>query len=108
MMYMPDAIRAAIELMETDAAQLKHRNAFNITAMSFAPEELAESIRKHIPDFRMDYQVDSVRQAIADSWPRHMDDQAARAEWGWKPQFNLEQMTAHMLAQLTAKLNAKL
>ncbi|MBX3629248.1 MAG: L-threonine 3-dehydrogenase [Nitrosomonas sp.] len=108
MMYMPDAIRAAIELMETDAAQLKHRNAFNITAMSFAPEELAESIRKHIPDFSMDYQVDSVRQAIADSWPRHMDDQAARAEWGWKPQFNLEQMTAHMLTQLTAKLNAKL
>ncbi len=108
MMYMPDAIRAAIELMETDAARLKHRNAFNITAMSFAPEELAESIRKHIPGFRMNYQVDPVRQAIADSWPRHMDDHAARTEWGWKPQFNLEQMTAHMLAQLAAQLNITL
>lgn len=105
MMYMPDAIRAAIELMETDASRLKHRNAFNITAMSFAPEELAESIRKHIPDFRMNYQTDPVRQAIANSWPRHMDDHAARTEWGWKAQFNLEQMTAHMLTQLTAKLS---
>ncbi|HQU63568.1 MAG TPA: NAD-dependent epimerase/dehydratase family protein, partial [Nitrosomonas sp.] len=108
MMYMPDAIRAAIELMETDASRLKHRNAFNITAMSFAPEELAESIRKHIPDFRIDYQVDPVRQAIANSWPRHMDDHAARTEWGWKPQFDLQQMTAHMLTQLAAKLSTTL
>ena len=108
MMYMPDAIRAAIELMETDASRLKHRNAFNITAMSFAPEELAESIRKHIPDFGMNYQVDPVRQAIANSWPRHMDDHAARTEWGWKPQFDLEQMTAHMLTQLAAKLSTTL
>jgi len=108
MMYMPDAIRAAIELMETDASRLKHRNAFNITAMSFAPEELAESIRKHIPDFTIDYQVDPVRQAIANSWPRHMDDHAARTEWGWKPQFDLQQMTAHMLTQLAAKLSTTL
>jgi len=107
MMYMPDAIRAAIELMETDANRLKHRNAFNITAMSFAPEELAASIRTSIPDFAMHYTIDPVRQAIADSWPRHMDDHAAREEWGWKPQYQMTQMTKDMIDRLTKKLQQK-
>ncbi|HBV21805.1 MAG TPA: UDP-glucose 4-epimerase [Nitrosomonas sp.] len=104
MMYMPDAVRAAIELMESDTNRLKHRNAFNITAMSFAPEELAASIQRYIPNFSMDYTVDPVRQAIADSWPRHMNDHAAREQWGWQPQYDLEQMTKDMLERLTAKL----
>ncbi|MCB1935534.1 MAG: NAD-dependent epimerase/dehydratase family protein [Nitrosomonas sp.] len=104
MMYMPDAIHAAIKLMETDASRLKHRNAFNITAMSFAPEELAISIKKLIPDFEMNYAIDPVRQAIADSWPRHMDDRVAKEEWGWEPQFNLEKMTTDMIERLTKKL----
>lgn len=100
MMYMPDAISAAIDLMEADAAKLIHRNAFNVTAMSFDPEQLAAEIRKHIPDFRMDYQVDPVRQGIADSWPNHMDDSAARKEWGWKPRYDLALMTKDMIEVL--------
>lgn len=105
MMYMPDAVRAAIELMEADPQQLKHRNAFNITAMSIAPEELAAQIQKHIPDFSMHYKIDPVRQAIASSWPRHMDDQAARDEWGWQPQYDLAVMTKDMIDRLTKKLS---
>ncbi len=108
MMYMPDAIRAAIELMEADQHQLKHRNAFNITAMSFAPEELAAQIKKYIPGFSISYQVDPVRQAIADSWPRHMDDSAARNEWGWKPAYNLEDMTKDMIERLSQKIDETL
>lgn len=108
MMYMPDAVRAAIELMEADPSQLKHRNAFNITAMSFAPEELAAQIQKYIPEFSMSYQVDPVRQSIADSWPRHMDDSAARDEWGWKPQYNLEGMTKDMIDRLSQKIGGTL
>ncbi|SDY50734.1 L-threonine 3-dehydrogenase [Nitrosomonas sp. Nm33] len=104
MMYMPDAVRAAIELMEAEPQQLKHRNAFNITAMSFAPEELAAQIQKHIPAFTMHYQIDPVRQTIADSWPRHMDDQAAREEWGWQPHYDLAAMTKDMIERLTKKL----
>jgi len=100
MMYMPDAIRAMIEVMEADPAKLKHRNAFNITAMSFTPDELAAEIRKHMPDFVIDYEVDPVRQAIADTWPRRMDDSAARAEWGWKPEYDLAAMTKDMLDKL--------
>ena len=103
MMYMPDAIRAAIELMEADPSRLKHRNAFNITAMSFAPEELAAHIQKLIPDFSMSYKVDAVRQSIADSWPRHMNDSTARDEWGWKPQYNLEDLTRDMIDRLSKK-----
>lgn len=105
MMYMPDAIRAAVELMETDPGRLTHRNAFNVTAMSFAPEELAACIQHYIPDFTMCYTVDPVRQAIADSWPRHMDDRAARKEWGWKPQYDLERMTQDMIDRLSRKLD---
>ncbi|SEM98105.1 NAD-dependent epimerase/dehydratase family protein [Nitrosomonas marina] len=104
MMYMPDAIRAAIELMEADANRLKHRNAFNITAMSFAPKELAACIQQFIPEFSMHYAVDPVRQAIADSWPRHMNDQAAREEWGWEPRYSLENMTQEMIDRLSFKL----
>lgn len=104
MMYMPDAIRAIVELMEADPALLDHRNAFNITAMNFTPEELAAEIRKHIPEFAIDYEVDPIRQAIADSWPRTIDDSAARAEWGWAPRYTLESMTTDMLDKLRHKL----
>jgi len=106
MMYMPDAIRAMIELMEADPARLEHRNAFNVTAMSITPEELAAEIRRHVPGFRIDYEVDPVRQAIADSWPRSLDDSAARAEWGWAPRYDLPAMTADMLERLREKLHA--
>jgi len=104
MMYMPDAVRAIIELMEADPARLRHRNAFNVTAMSFTPAQLADEVRKHLPDFAIDYQVDPVRQAIADSWPDSLDDTAARAEWGWAPAFDLPAMTRDMLSKLRATM----
>jgi nucleoside-diphosphate-sugar epimerase len=106
MMYMPDAIRAMTEVMEADAARLVHRNAFNVTAMSITPEELADAIRKHVPDFVLDIDPDPVRQAIADSWPRSIDDGAARAEWDWRPRYGLEDMTADMLDKLGARLHS--
>ena len=104
MMYMPDAIRAMIELMEADPGRLRFRNAYNVTAMSITPAELAAEIRKHIPDFVIDYRVDPVRQAIAESWPRSMDDSAAREDWGWCPQYTLSEMVEDMLARLTERL----
>lgn len=104
MMYMPDATRAILQLMEADWAKLKHRNAFNVTAMNFTPEELAESIRKHIPEFVIDYDVDPTRQAIADSWPETLDDSAAQSEWDWEPRYDLPAMTADMLEKLGARL----
>jgi len=104
MMYMPDAIRAILELMAADAARLTHRNAFNITAMNFTPDRLAAEIRRHIPDFRIEYDVDPMRQAIADSWPRSVDDSAARAEWGWAPRYDIAAMTKDMLQKLGARL----
>jgi len=104
MMYMPDAIRAMIELMEADSGPLRHRNAYNVTAMSISPEDLAGEIRKHIPGFAIDYQVDPVRQSIADSWPRSLDDSAAREDWGFAPRFDLATMTADMLARLGEKV----
>jgi len=104
MMYMPDAIGAAIKLMTTDPSQLRHRNAFNVTAMSFTPAELAAEIRKHIPEFTIAYAIDPVRQAIASSWPRHMNDSAARAEWDWRPRFDLAAMVQDMLEKIAAKL----
>ncbi len=106
MMYMPDAIRAAIAIMETDPARLQHRNAYNITAMSFTPAELTEAIRKHIGEFEISYEVDPIRQAIADSWPDQLDDSAARSQWGWAPRFDLNGMTADMLARLGEKIGA--
>ena len=104
MMYMPDAIKSILDLMEADPSKLIHRNAFNIAAMSFAPEDLAAEIMKHIPDFRLDYAVDPVRQEIAHSWPNSLDDSAARAEWGWKPEYDIAKMTADMLEKLAEKL----
>lgn len=107
MMYMPDALNAISTLMEADPGALVHRNAFNIAAMSFAPEDIAAEIKKHIPEFTMDYNVDPVRQAIADSWPNSLDDSAARAEWGWDPKYNLASMTTDMLQQLQRKLGLR-
>lgn len=103
MMYMPDALSAIIQLMEADPSKLKHRNAFNITAFSAAPEDFANAIRRHIPHFTMDYDVDPVRQAIAESWPNSLDDSAAREEWGFKPEFDLDKMTEDMLSKLKVK-----
>lgn len=100
MMYMPDALDSILNLMEADPTKLIHRNAFNISAMSFDPEELAASIRKHINDFKLDYDVDPQRQAIADSWPNSLDDTAAREEWGWSPKYDLDAMTKDMLENL--------
>lgn len=104
MMYMPDAIRAAIELMEAEPSRLIHRNAFNVTAMSLAPEDFYTEINKHIPDFTMSYKIDPIRQAIADSWPHHMDDSAASKEWGWRPEYDLSTMTKEMIERLSEKL----
>ena len=104
MMYMPDALNAAIRLMEADPARLVHRNGFNVTAMSFAPEEIFAEIKKHCPTFAMTYEVDPLKQAIAESWPDRLDDSCARQEWDWKPQFSMEEMTTDMLQKLTEKL----
>lgn len=105
MMYMPDAINAIINLIEANPEKLKHRNAFNLTAMSFDPEILANSIRKFIPEFGLDYDVDPIRQAIADSWPNSLDDTAAKEEWNWNPKYDLDAMTKDMLEKLKRKLN---
>ena len=105
MMYMPDAIKAAIDLMEANPDKLEHRNAFNVTAMSFDPEIIANEIKKHIPELTWDYDVDPVRQAIAETWPNNMDDSAAKEEWGWKPAFELPEMTKDMIEKLTVKLS---
>jgi len=102
MMYMPDAVRAAMELMQADAARLAHRNAFNVTAMQLTPAGLAEEIRRHLPDFAIDYDVDPVRQSIAESWPRRIDDSAARREWGWQPRYDAAALVADMLAHIAA------
>jgi len=104
MMYMPDALKAAVDLMEADPSKLKHRNSFNVTSMSIDPEMMAESIRKHIPEFEIDYDIDPVRQAIADSWPNNMDDSAATEEWGWSYEYDLDKMTGDMLKVLSEKL----
>ena len=103
MMYMPDAINAIITLMEADPSKLKHRNAFNITAMSFEPEEIAAEIRKHIPEFELSYDVDPVRQGIANTWPDSIDATAAKEEWGFKAEYDLAKMTVDMLEKLRAK-----
>lgn len=104
MMYMPDALKAVCDLMEADPAKLKHRNAFNVTAMSFEPSMIAAEIKKHIPEFKMDYDVDPVRQAIAESWPNYMDPSCAVEEWGFKAEYDLPKMTVDMLAKLKEKL----
>lgn len=104
MMYMPDALNAAITLMEADPTRLIHRNGFNVAAMSFDPETIYAEIKKHKPDFKMVYDVDPLKQGIADSWPDCMDDSCARNEWDWKPQYDLSTMTVDMLDKLTKKL----
>ena len=104
MMYMPDALHAAIQLMEADPSRLKHRNSFNIASMSFEPEQLFAKIREYIPDLRVRYEVDPVRQAIATSWPDSMDDSCAREEWDWKPTYTLDAMTRDMILHLKEKL----
>jgi nucleoside-diphosphate-sugar epimerase len=104
MMYMPDALKAAVDLMQADPSALKHRNSFNIASMSFDPEILRKKIEEHVPGFKMRYEVDPVRQAIADSWPDKLDDTCAREEWGWKPSYDLETMTVDMLENLKKKL----
>lgn len=106
MMYMPDAIEAIIQLMNADPKNLVHRNAFNISAMSFEPEEIKASIKKVFPDFEMDYAVDPVRQSIADSWPNSLDISCAQKEWGFQPRYDLDKMTQDMLSKLQEKLTA--
>lgn len=103
MIYMEDAIRATTELMHADAARIKVRTSYNLAAMSFTPEQIAQEIQKHIPDFKMSYAPD-YRQAIADSWPNSIDDQVARQDWGWKEQFGLGEMVQDMLKNLSKKL----
>ncbi len=104
MMYMPDALKAAVDIMQADPSRLVHRNAFNVASMSFDPEIISEAIRKRIPSLRMRYEIDPVRQAIADSWPDSMDDSCARAEWDWKPSYDLDAMVDDMIANLRRKL----
>ena len=99
MMYMPDAIRATIDLMEAPAEQVKERGGYNLSGFSFDPEEIAAEVRRHIPDFTIDYAPDQ-RQAIADSWPRSIDDSTARADWGWSPSYDLRAMVDDMMAHL--------
>ncbi len=104
MMYMPDALKATVDLMGAQPSKLKHRNAFNLCAFHFTPKEIAEKIKDNIPEFEMTYEVDPVRQGIADSWPSYMDDSAAREEWGWKPDYDLDAMVKDMLEKLKVKL----
>ena len=104
MMYMPDALDACVNLMEADPARLIHRNGFNIAAMSFDPEGILAAIKKYKPNFEMEYKVDPLKQANADSWPNSLDDICARQEWDWKPKFDLDGMTVDMLEKLQAKL----
>ncbi|QKY70563.1 L-threonine 3-dehydrogenase [Lentibacillus sp. CBA3610] len=103
MMYMPDALNAIIQLMEADPGKLVHRNAYNISAISAAPEDFAKAIRKHIPEFELAYDVDPVRQQIAESWPDNLDSSAAAEEWGFKAEYDIDKMTADMLTKLQVK-----
>jgi len=105
MMYMPDAIKAAMQIMEVDGKNLLQRVGYNITAMSFCPRELAIEIKKGIPDFKIEYHVDKSKQAIANSWPNCMDDQVARREWGWQPRYDLPTMSKDMIEKLKIKLD---
>ncbi len=104
MIYMPDALRATVELMEANPEKLMHRNAFNVTSMSLEPSLIAREIQKHIPHFSIEYEVDPIRQEIAESWPNEMDDSCAREEWGWMPEYDLKSMTEDMLVHLEKKL----
>ncbi|MGD8718655.1 MAG: NAD-dependent epimerase/dehydratase family protein [Candidatus Zixiibacteriota bacterium] len=105
MMYMPDCLKATMDLMDADVSGLVHHSDFNVGSMSFSVAELADAIRKHVPDFEVTYEPD-FRQAIADSWPRSLDDGAARKEWGWSPAYDVDAMTEDMLTKLRAKYEA--
>ena len=104
MMYMPDALRAAVEIMEANPDRLKHRNSFNVTSMSFDPEIIYAKIKEYVPHFKMEYELDPLRQKIADSWPDSLDDSCAREEWDWQPEYDLDAMTKDMLKNLEKKL----
>lgn len=104
MMYMPDALRACVELMEADPTRLVHRNSFNIASMSFAPEHIYAAIKKIIPSFEMAYEVNEIRQAIAESWPNSLDDSCARKEWDWTPRYDLDTMSKDMIEILKKRL----
>lgn len=103
MMYMDDAIRATIELMESPLEKIKESMSYNLSAISFSPKEITEAIKKHIPDFKIDYNPD-FHQPIADSWPKSIDDSVARSNWGWEHEFDLEKMVSVMLENLREKL----
>lgn len=103
MAYMPDALEATWQLMTAPAENLRHRVAYNVSAMSFDPEEIAASIRRRIPDFRLEYSVDPMKRAIADSWPNRMDDSCAREEWGWSPKYDLDATTDAMLRAIALR-----
>ncbi len=103
MMYMPDALRASIELMEADPSKLIHRNSFNLASMSFEPTQIIEEVRRLVPELQVEFVIDELRQSIADSWPNSMDDSCARAEWGWKPQYDLRAMSEDMIKTLRLK-----
>jgi len=103
MMYMPDALESVVQLMEADPSRLVHRNAYNISAMSFDPDQIAASIKKVIPSFEISYDVDPVRQGIAESWPNSLDCSAAKAEWGFAPKYDLDAMTVDMLERVKGK-----
>ena len=107
MMYMPDAIKAIVDLAEAPVENLKHHAEYNVNSMSFSPKEIAEEIQKHIPEFEVTYEIDPMRQGIADSWPKSLDDSCAKEEWGWEPGFDIEAMTKDMLENLRKKLGAE-
>ena len=104
MMYMPDALDAMVDIMEADPSKLIHRNSFNVTAMSFDPEILYNTIKKYIPTFEMEYKPEPIKQAIANSWPNSLDDSCARNEWGWNPKYDLDKMSVDMIETLRVKL----
>lgn len=103
MMYMPDALRATIELMEADPAKLIHRNSFNLASMSFEPTAIIAEVKRLVPELEVKFEIDELRQSIADSWPNSMDDSCARAEWGWKPEYDLRAMSEDMVLKLRQK-----
>ena len=104
MMYMNDALRATITLMNAEYESIKIRSSYNIGSMSFSPQQLADEIKKHLPDFHITYKPD-IRQQYADSWPKSIDDSSARNDWGWKPKFNLSTMTEDMLQHIQMTAN---
>ncbi|MBR7176372.1 MAG: NAD-dependent epimerase/dehydratase family protein [Bacteroidales bacterium] len=104
MMYMPDALDAMVDIMEADPSKLIHRNSFNVTAMSFDPEILYNTIKKYIPTFEMEYKPEPIKQAIANSWPNSLDDSCARNEWGWNPKYDLDKMSIDMIDSLRKKM----